>query len=626
MAFNPFFFNDSPLPMELIYKALEELKYLSPTVEEVKVKLDKLIKDLDGEIKEEVSKVIEEMYNSGELARVIGSILTQSLNGKAGDIDLQYMGRVIRTAHNFKNFSTSNHEDDWATLHYNYAQGNVVFDKDNNRYWAVAYVCNNGSVYKYNNACELVIYKLNRATGGFEYLTSFTYADVGHCNALGYNDGYIYITPNSYQRSDSQSASGYRGVPSRDVLRIAFNNETLADETDGITLTDVPRLIGYDSLGNERLNFVDGICFDNDGIGYVFDGLGDVYTFNWNDASAVLVFDNIKGNNSAPGGMQIDDNFIYLMEFAQYKINRYNKTLGRIDWSYNLPIKANCRTYKTGEIEGITLIDGDIYICSAYDLAMLACCYTMIRFFRQSLGNNNYPPVNIYGWSSLYNTTFQTFFVAGDYPNDYDDITILSGFRTKIDNSTYDYSNSFRCLHEAIDYIDGSEWIKRAQINVMQAQHCAPVEVITTKPIVISGDKNNPPLIGCLMARDCPFIQVQNIGIRNRVPTLNAPTSVVTNNCFWLSGGNITLINPYMPVGNISNSVNVVNGMYIENATCNIAIAADFIGTRVPHDWESLRTAQGVNNPEFIHATQCTINSHGMYGSQADPLTSNIIA
>ena len=626
MAFNPYFYNDSPLPMELIYKALGELDVLNPTVAQLKAQVDKLIADLDDAIKDEVAKVIDEMYESGELSRIIGSLVTQSLNGKSGDIDLQYLGRVIRTAHNFKNYSTSDHDSDWNTLHYDYAQGNVVFDKDNNRYWAVVYVCNNGTVYRYNNSCELVIYKLNRATGGFEYLTHQTYADVGHCNGLGYYDGYIYITPNSYQASDPSSSTGYRGVPTRDILRIAFNNEVLADETDDITLTDVPRLRGYDTYGNEILNYVDGVCFDSDGVGYVFDGLGDVYSFNWRDASAQMVYDNVKGNNSAPAGLQIDDNFLYLMDYDGYRIDRYNKTLGQIDWSYNLPIKANAKTYKTGEIEGITLIDGDIYVCSAYALSMLATCYTMIRFFRQSLSTNKYAPVNIYGWSSLYNTTYQTFYVAGDYPNDYDDITILTGFRTKVDDTTYDYTKAFRCLHEAIDYVDGSEWIKRAQIDIHQAQHCAPVEVITTKPLTISSDKKNPALIGCLMARNCPFLQIQNVGIRNRVPTANAPTSVVTKNCFWISGGNVTLINPYMPVGTVSNAVNVVNGMTIQNAMANVIVAGDFVGTNVPHDWETVRSSAGVTNPKFINPSQCTINSHGMYGTKSDPLTSNIIA
>lgn len=615
MAFNPYFFCDSPLPMELIQKALMELGEMKPTVDELKAKVDKLIADLDGAIKDEVQRVIDEMYESSELAQIIGSVITQSISGKSGELDLQYLGRVIRTAHNFKNYTTSEHDDDWKMLHYNYAQGNVVFNKDNNRYWAVAYVCNNGTVYRYNNACELVIYKLNRATGGYEYLTSFTYADVGHCNGLAYKDGYIYITPNSYQRSDDTTPTGYRAVPTRDVLRVRFNNEILADETEDITLVSVPRLIGYDTHGNEILNYVDGVCFDRNGVGYVFDGLGDVYTFNWNDASAVMVYDNVKGNNSAPTGMQIDDNFIYLMEYGQYKINRYNRLMQTIDWSYNLPIKANCKTYKTGEIEGITVIDGDIYVCSAYDLSQIASCYTMIRFFRQSLSTNQYAPVNVYGWSSLYNTTYQTFYVNGNYPNDYDDITILDGFN----------DNPFRCLHEAIDYVDGSEWIKRARINVLQSQHCAPVDVITTKPIVISSNKQNPSLIGCLIIRYSPYIQIENIGIRNRVPTLNAPSSVVTNNCFYIVGGNVTLINPYMPVGASSNAANVVNGMYIEDAMVNVVIANDFVGSNVPYQWEEARETAGVTNPKFISAHQCTINSHHIYGTEQDPYTQNII-
>lgn len=80
MAFNPFFFNDSPLPLELIHKALTELNTLAPTVDELKAKVDKLIEDLDGAIKDEVQRVINDMYESGELKNIIENLIDERLS------------------------------------------------------------------------------------------------------------------------------------------------------------------------------------------------------------------------------------------------------------------------------------------------------------------------------------------------------------------------------------------------------------------------------------------------------------------------------------------------------------------------------------------------------------------
>lgn len=132
MAFNPFFYNDSPLPLELIHKALTELDYINknvlPTVDELKTKVDKLIADLDDAIKDEVQRVINDMYVSGELGQIIGQAIAQSMTGKSGNFDLQHMGYSLHKAHSYA-YSTLPDADASLTYQeelYNALQGNCV--------------------------------------------------------------------------------------------------------------------------------------------------------------------------------------------------------------------------------------------------------------------------------------------------------------------------------------------------------------------------------------------------------------------------------------------------------------------------------------------------------------------
>jgi hypothetical protein len=571
-------------------------------------KLQDLFNDLDDTLQKEVVEYIEELYNSGKLTEIIGSAISNSLEGKSGAIDLQHIGRVVHIAHNWQNASdSSSFETTNDVERYNYAQGGVVFDYEGERYWAVAYVCNNGTHFRYNNACYIYIYKFNADNNTMVYVTRKEFANAGHANGMGYMNGYIYITPNSYQVQDISSPTGYSGVLSTDIHRVSFNGTLLGNlETKTVDL-------------NYNNAYIDGVCSDGLKL-YFFDGQGDVFEYDWNTNLALKIYENIKGDNTAYGGMQITDNFIYFADYGNYKIIRFNRNLNTIDWAYNLPVKADNNTYRCGEFENFTIIDGNIYILGCYSLGRSVQPFTMTRFFRQNLSKNNLSSINqLYGWSSPTNTYYQTFYVNGDYYNDTDNPSNPTGIHR---------DRAFKSLLEAIDFIDSSDWVERGIIKILQSQNTTPTEICTTKPIHISGleyyqSNNEVPILGSIYGIFNTLV-IEYIAVRNLIPSGNG---YLTDNCFYFYNCNVSLLNIYLPTGLISNSERVKNGITINRGIVNFLNSTDFEHYVLPSYWETLRSNLGISNPKYINCYDSIVNTHFLYGVQDtnSPLTNCII-
>lgn len=559
------------------------------------LELEAIMNDVEDVVKEKVIEAIKKLYDSGELGQIIGNIISDSLLSKSGAIDLQFMGRVLRTGHNWKNYSDSNHDNTYDVEHFNYAQGGVVFEQDGYKYWAVAYVCNNGTHFRYSNNVDLVIYKFN-AFDGIDYLTHMTYGNIGHANGVGYCDGYIYISPNS--EAYDTGGSNFAMRLSTKLFRVKFENEVLDNATESWQITDIP---------DWQNNYVDGICsYDN--TLYFFDGFGDIYSFDWESKTSTLEFNNVYGNNTAPATLSVDENFLYMGDFSggSARISRYNKAMGCVDWTYQLPDKVNDKMYAIGEIENVTVLNGILYICGCYGLQRIESAYSIVRFYRQSLTTNKFSPVGVLGWSSSYNTYHQTYYVDGNYPSDTDSPKIVTGFS----------NNPFSCLPEAIEFICHNDWITHAEIHVKQLQHCVPVSIETNKGISIYGEyhqaggANIPSLIGMLWIQNSPFVKIYDIGIRNMLPE-DFPNSTMRQNCFYISGGSVVLTNPYMPTGNISNSVRVKNGIYCAGCFLSL-LQASGVAVISTTDWENARSAEGVTNPAYLSSHECTVNTHGL--------------
>nr|DAK79859.1 MAG TPA: hypothetical protein [Caudoviricetes sp.] len=586
MAFNPYFYCDSPLPMELIQKALKELEYINPTLEDVKNKVDALVADLNGTIKDEVSKVINNMYESGELGVVIAQAIANSMTGKSGNIDLSHMGYILHKAHSWA-FSQLPPIDQSFTIdeeYYNALQGNSVFMINGNLYWACAYVCQNGSHFENNNAIRMYIYTINQ-DGSLSYITDREFAGVGHANGVGYCNGYIYITSNSI--------AGSGGGLTTNVCRISFDGENLGgvwSSTYNKYTVEVKTPTGVEG------DFTDFICGYNDVI-YFADSNMSIYTFDWESGVATKVYNRINGIEGYTGdGMSVTEDYIY-MGSSGYRIKRYNKQLGYVDWVYQLPIKPNNGAFKIGEVEGFTVINGILYLAGGYNLSGLSTkynTYSVTHFYRQNLATNDITTPALINWSNGYVMENTVFTATGALPSDRDNPHHIT--------NTIDYMNT-NSIQMALDLIESNDYIQRATISIRQRRNTETIDIRTTKPITIDGsyyrtniENGVSPSIGHIYTATNTSLYILNIIINNRLPE-DIGNSNATDNCICSIGGIISVLNCAFSTGLITNSANVKYAIKAYHGALNARTDESY--STNPEQWETLRVRLGVSGAKY---------------------------
>jgi hypothetical protein len=586
MAFNPYFFCDSPLPMELIHKALKELEYINPTLEDVKNKVDALVADLDGTVKDEVTKVINNMYESGELGAVIAQAIANSMTGKSGNIDLSHMGYILHKAHSWA-FSQLPPIDQSFTIdeeYYNALQGNSVFMINGNLYWACAYVCQNGSHFETNNAIRMYIYTINQ-DGSLSYITDREFAGVGHANGVGYCNGYIYITSNSI--------AGSGGGLTTNVCRISFDGENLGgvwSSTYNKYTVEVKTPTGVEG------DFTDFICGYNDVI-YFADSNMSIYTFDWDNGVATKVYNRINGIEGYTGdGMSVTEYYIY-MGASGYRIKRYNRKLGYIDWVYQLPTKPNNGAFKIGEVEGFSVINGILYLAGGYNLSGLSTkynTYSVTHFYRQNLATNDITVPALINWTNGYVMENAVFTTTGAIPSDRDNPRHIA--------NTLDYLDT-NSVQMALDLIESNDYIQRATISIRQRRNTETIDIRTTKPITIDGsyyrtniENGVSPSIGHIYTATNTSLYILNIIINNRLPE-DISNSNATDNCICSIGGLISILNCAFSTGLITNNANVKYAIKAYHGTLNARTDESY--STNPEQWESLRVGLGVTGAKY---------------------------
>lgn len=558
--------------------------------------LEKIIGDLDDEIKKQVIAKINEMYNSGELGEIIGQAIAQSMTGKTGDIDLQHIGYILHKAHSYAystlpdaSFNPSIQEELFSAL-----QGNCVFEIDGNLYWACAYVCQNGSTHENNDAIRLYVYTINQ-NGSLNYVTNREFAAVGHANGLGYLDGYIYITSNS-------KGGGY----TIDVSRVSFDGENLGGTWSStynkyVVETRTPTGIEGD--------WTDYICgFDNQL--YLVDSFMSLYTFDWATSTATKIIDRMNGLEGYTGdGMSVTAHYIY-MGATGYRIKRYNRALGYIDWVYQLPVKPNNGAFKIGEVEGFTVLNGVLYLAGFYNLSGVSkayCTYSVTHFYRQNLATNGYKIPALVNWTNGYIMEVGGVFVTeGALPSDTDNPKHVTT------TEEYLHTNS---VQMALDLIETNDYLQRGTISIRQRRNTETIDIRTTKPVNINGSyyRNNIesgvcPSIGHIYTASNTSIFIIDIIIDNRLPSDMGDTNAI-DNCICSLGGCMSVQNCVFPTGLNTNAITVKYAIKAYRGLINARTDATYSTT--PENWVTYRTQNGVENPSFIAGSDTVRNVNG---------------
>lgn len=363
MAFNPYFYCDSPRPIELIYKALTELGEIKPTVEQLKVKVDKLIADLDGTIKDEVQRVIDEMYENGEFTDIIENMFNEYFNNvtapKEFKIDVR---REFRVALYSMPYDATNYNN----LNYSYCQGGNYFVRNGVKYYIGCYrISLSRNLYYKNDNADIRLYAY--IDDKWNYIRHNIYS-VGHANDIRY----MPHLNKFFVVKSAEFNGGSTEVGSCDVCVIDWNLPAQIDATFTIDLSTIyPR--------RDRITCID--YFDNKYWALIGSGGVNpvqIFTFDLDIQDNTYIplrvyeYDTLYISNNAETGYVMqgagfcqNEDYIFIGNTAPAGIYRFNKRTKALDCFYNIGPYANSHMYPTGEIENLSIIDNEIFIGTA---------------------------------------------------------------------------------------------------------------------------------------------------------------------------------------------------------------------------------------------------------------------
>lgn len=581
-------FSNYELLLSLLNKVNEIIEQCN-SYKEILDEIQKVLDDMDDAIREEVEKILNEMYEDGTLSDAIAEVLSTEIPTRTGNLDLSCMGWHLTKAHSYGNYTelpTAEQVENFTVDEefYNFPQGCCTFEINGNLFWAVACICQNGSHFDYNNGARIYVYTVNQ-DGSLSYVDDKEYPNLGHCNSMCYYNGALYITPNSYEvyNPDTQQ---YEGRRSTDLHRIEFDGNSFGENVVTVSLTP----IDY----QPNVNYFDNVCTDGTDL-YAFDEhfscckinfdhqypTHNVTLTEWTEINGAGI-----GRGGTTDGLCMTEDYIYFSARI-YRIKRYNKHTKKVDWTYQLPVKPNNKQYKLGEVEGFTIIDNVLYLLGAYNLGCLstkANCYTIMRFFRQNIVTNEINPTNTVGWNNGSITRNVNLYVSGDLPSDTRNPRNIDG-RSK--------ENGFSCIQECIDFVETNDWISRATIHVEQYRNLSPIEIFTNKPIVLSGTdymNANSTFTGSGSSRHISnyvrasighiyilygaTVVIGNLGINNILPS-DIGNSNVIDNCIYAEGSTVKLEHLYLPAGLNANAISVQQALRLNRVTADVKINMD---------------------------------------------------
>ena len=586
MPYNPFYFFNSPLAMEKIEKLLVEYKNQQITIDELIAKVNS--------IESIVAEQLQKMYNDGTLSALIDELIQESYPDipNTTTLDFSQIGRTFHIAHRYGYAPIGDTKDTtYDAEHYSYAQGNTVAKIGNEKYWIVAYISQNKSHFDTANSGAIYVYRFVD-DDKLEFKSRVFVSAVGHMNGLTYCNKHIYITPNSY--------AGEGGGITTDVIRYAIDGNGIIDPSS----KEVQTANVYAS-GSRK--FIDHISSFNDELFFI-DGVGNFYKYVWDTNTSTLLYNRIFDEYNmlySGDGMSVTEHYIYIGHGIDRKIYRYNRDTQKIDVAYQYPKSINNLMYKCGEIEGFTVIDGVIYALSSYNLGanLYTNDYNVTRFLKQNLNSNAIPATNNFGgWSSSV-TDIVNLYVAGDLPTDTQNPSNPTGLTE---------NNAFQSVQEALDYVEGNEWVKRAKINVLQQINQSSIYIKTTKPIEISGqiyksrNEDTHPIVGYIYSAGVNVV-LTSLCVRALFPSdVFNKTSIKTAVHFSYNVGACRDL--YIPTGLQSNPPEVLYAYESVQGILNIY---------TPFTTEEQWTGRG-DGYLICNTYNTTVNSHGNFAKNVN--------
>lgn len=555
MAFNPYFFCDSPLPMELIYKAIRELDFVTPTVEELKKKVDKLVNDLDAGIKDEVAKVIQEMYDNGELDAILEAVAEEYLENlsapKAFKVDTRRQFRVCLEAQTYQ-ASTIDQQK------YSYCQGGHYFKKNDVSYYVGCYKpSRKDNLYYKNDNADIRLYTY--LDGGWHLVRHNVYS-VGHANDIKYIEEFnqFFVVHSAEFNSGSNETGCFEisvidwDMPSQPDWGVRFESE------------DFPM------LAHDRLTCIDYY----DGKFWLFIGSGSadnpvqIYTVPELSRDAeITLYKNVympyasgTSYTMIGAGFCQNDEYIFIGNTAPAGIYRYNKATQKLDCFYEIGSYTNDHMFPVGEFENLSIVDDILYIGTSIHANQRYWNYDYNQVFAFDYINNlTVPSACVTAYGGLNRIIY-----VGD-TNHIDEVNANIKEISNPNGLTGTGCLPFPTLSEAIQFANAQNYWNEVEIDLItQWLHEYVVIDCGGKTIYINGkpyyDNNTESGVNHYVRLGGVFCTGSNVSIafaciQNRNPDDDRVPSAYRNWQFSSFGGVVSLyacpINVYArPVGN----------------------------------------------------------------------------
>ena len=521
--FNPTFWNDSPTAVEqirfLIKQNLENENKIK-SVEDTLQDILKWIEKTNSKIKEEVTKVVWQMYENGELKQIIKDVTNEYIvEQMANAPKCQSIDFKRKTSHLTQtyDYSYGDSAGNFNSQHYQVLQGACHFKRNGISYFAYYQINNNSKTdYYYSNVGNLSIYDEN-GVKQFEGLL-----EAGHGNDITYHpvrDELLICWSSRYVNKVSEKSFNISGIS----LKNGFNGITKKGNLIQANVYTIDRVISgiqYADFDNKLYAFNQYQVYQIDDLdkGKVH-GIYDLYEQINNPNSTVngqllntLESDNNYNTNQTAA---ISENYVYYLRFNPNVIIRYNRKLNIFDTVFQIPNCLDDGKFNVGEPESIDVEeDGTCYLhCYSYLGHRQIICHTIVQSFVTNIVNPAMAPnVNLESGANL---------VADPYSR-----AIYVDSRKNISNPSGSALSPFRSVDEACWFANNARWCTNRQIyvNVVYEEVHTPIWVGSNAGSVIlrtaptESEKNIRNSIGNVFGEGNACIVITDLQVLNRIP------------------------------------------------------------------------------------------------------------
>ena len=521
--FNPTFWNDSPTAVEqirfLIKQNLENENKIK-SVEDTLQDILKWIENTDSKIKEEVTKVVWQMYENGELKQIIKDvtneyIVEQMANApKCQSIDFK---RKISHLNQTYDYATGDSPGNFDSQHYQVIQGACHFMRNGISYFAYYQVNNNSKTdYYYSNVGNLSIYDEN-GVKQFEGLL-----EAGHGNDITYHpvrDELLICWSSRYVNKVSEKSFNISGVS----LKNGFNGIVKKGNLIEKNLYTIDRVINgiqYADFDNKLYAFYQYQVYqiddlDNGTAHGVYDLASEINNPNSTVNGQLLNTPHSGNNYNTNQNAAISENYVYYLRYNPNVIIRYNRKLNIFDTVFQIPNCLDDGKFNIGEPESIDVEqDGTCYLhCYSYLGHRQITCHTIVQSFVTNIVNPAMAPnVNLTSGANV---------VGDPYSR-----AIYVDSRKNISNPSGSELSPFRSVDEACWFANNARWCsnKLMYINVVYEEVHTPIwvgsnasgVVLRTDPTVAEGNIRNS--IGNVFGEGNCSIIITDLQVLNRIP------------------------------------------------------------------------------------------------------------